>query len=60
MDVLYACTDESQIALEVLRVNEELDLKTAAKMYAMALEVRIIYSSIRFDSPSLHALFFRF
>lgn len=40
MDVMYACTDESHIALEVLRVNEELDLKTAAKMYAMALEVR--------------------
>lgn len=40
MDVLYACTDQSQIALEVIRVNEELDLKTAAKMYAVALEVR--------------------
>ncbi|CAM9671460.1 unnamed protein product [Pylaiella littoralis] len=41
MDVMYACTDESHIALEVLRVNEELDLKTAAKMYATALEVCI-------------------
>lgn len=40
MDVLYACTDESHIALRVLHLNEELDLNTVAKMYAMALEVR--------------------
>lgn len=39
MDVLYACTDESRIALKVLRLNEELDLNTVAKMYTMALEV---------------------
>lgn len=39
MDVLYACTDESHIALQVLRLNEELDLNTVVKMYAMALEV---------------------
>lgn len=39
MDVLYACTDESHIALQVLRLNEDLDLNTVAKMYAMALEV---------------------
>lgn len=41
MDVLYACTDQSQIALEVIRVNEALDLNTEAKMYTMALEVRV-------------------
>lgn len=34
-DVLNACTDESHIALQVLRLNEELD----PKIYVMALEV---------------------
>ena len=38
-DALRACTDQSHIALEVLRLNEELDLKVASKMYARALEV---------------------
>lgn len=42
MDVLSACTDEAHIALEVIRLNEELDLKIASKMYAKALEVRHI------------------
>ena len=40
MDALGACTDQVHIALEVLRLNEELDLKIASKMYAKALEVR--------------------
>lgn len=40
MDALAACTDEAHIALGVLRLNEELDLKIASKMYAKALEVR--------------------
>lgn len=40
MDVLYACTDQSSIALKVIRLSEELDLNTVAKMYTMALEVR--------------------
>lgn len=39
MDVLYACTDQCDIALEVLRLNEELGLDAVPKMYAMALEV---------------------
>lgn len=39
MDVLYACTDQCDIALDVLRLNEELGLDAAPKMYAMALEV---------------------
>ncbi|CBJ27793.1 pentatricopeptide repeat-containing protein, putative [Ectocarpus siliculosus] len=41
MDVLYACTDQCDIALEVLRLNEELGLDAVPKMYAMALEVCI-------------------
>ncbi|CAM9180861.1 unnamed protein product [Ectocarpus sp. 4 AP-2014] len=41
MDVLYACTDQCDIALEVLRLNEELGLDADPKMYAMALEVCI-------------------
>lgn len=44
LDVLHACTDQSHIALEVLRLNEELDstglmttdLKSTDKMYLMA------------------------
>lgn len=40
MDALAACTDQAHIALKVLRLNEELDLKIASKMYAKALEVR--------------------
>eukprot|EP00903_Cladosiphon_okamuranus_P009597 g9136.t1 len=37
MDVLYACTNESHIALQVLRLNDDPD----HKMYARALEVCI-------------------
>lgn len=60
MDVLYACTDESHVALQVLRLNEELDLNTAAKMYSMALEVsqgkgrsrfRVLFHSVFFETP---------
>ena len=40
MDALGACTDEAPFALDVIRLNEELDLKIAFKMYAKALEVR--------------------
>eukprot|EP00752_Nemacystus_decipiens_P010169 g9062.t1 len=40
-EVLHACTDETHIALQVLRLNEALDMRTMAKMYAMALEVCI-------------------
>lgn len=39
MDVLLACTNETDIALQTLRLNEELDLYAASKMYAKALEV---------------------
>lgn len=39
LDVLTACTDETAIALQALRLNEELDLYVSAKMYAKALEV---------------------
>lgn len=38
--VLGACTVEANIALRVLQLNEELELRSRPKMYAKALEVR--------------------
>lgn len=38
--MLGACTDEANIALRVLQLNEELELRSRPKMYAKALEVR--------------------
>lgn len=37
--VLGACADEADIALKVLRLNEELELRSRPKMYAKALDV---------------------
>ena len=58
MEVLQACTDESHIALQVLRLDEDLNLSKLAKMYAMALEV----SQGRYTlcgAPSLSCVFLR-
>lgn len=67
LDVLHACTDQSHIALEILRLNEELDSTTTglmttdlkstdkmylmAKMYTMALEAS--ETELRSDVPAV-------
>lgn len=39
MEALKACTNQTDIAVEIIRLNNELDLYVSWKMYAMALEV---------------------
>ena len=39
MEVLAACTTQTDIALRVLRLNTELDLHVALQMYTKGLEV---------------------
>ncbi|CAN0230848.1 unnamed protein product, partial [Ectocarpus sp. 8 AP-2014] len=56
MDVLYACTDQCDIALQVLRLNEELGLDAVPKMYAMALEVCITAGDYEASTTALNKM----